>query len=438
VNRPVDATIVVPGSKSLTNRHLAIAAIATGESTLDGALACDDCDRLVAALRGFGVAVESEASRRVVHGGGGRLPRGAGAVNLGDGGTPTRFAIALATLAAGESMVDGSPRMRERPVAEGVAILRELGASIELAPGERLPARVRGGGLRGGSAEVGRTASSQAISAALLVAAASERGVELRFREPPTSGSYVALTVAALRAWGVRVEVEGEPDAPRRIAIPAQPIAARRVAIEPDASSAVFPAAAAVLAGGRVRIPGLPVGSIQPDMEFLRGLAVHGATVRDDGAGGTLVEAPGGVRATVADLAASPDAAVLAMAMAALADGPSEFTGLATLRVKESDRIEAVAAGLRALAGTVETAADRVRIHPLPPAIRTARIDPRRDHRVAMAFALLGLVRPGIEVLEPGCVAKSWPGFWTALAAIDRSRGADLPLPATSRENASE
>ncbi len=437
MNRPVDATIVVPGSKSLTNRHLAIAAIATGGSTLDGALACDDCDRLVAALRGFGVAVESEASRRVVHGGGGRLPRGAGAVNLGDGGTPTRFAIALATLAAGESMVDGSPRMRERPVAEGVAILRELGASIELAPGERLPARVRGGGLRGGPVEVGRTASSQAISAALLVAAASERGVELLFREPPTSGSYVALTVAALRAWGVRVEVEGEPDAPRRIAIPAQPIAARRVAIEPDASSAVFPAAAAIVAGGRVRVPGLPLSSIQPDLQFLRGLARHGATVRDDGAGGTLVEAPGGVRATVADLAASPDAAVLAMAMAALADGPSEFTGLATLRVKESDRIEAVAAGLRALGCGVETGPDRVRIDPRPVAAAPLSIDPCHDHRIAMAFAIVALVRPGLTIADRDCVAKSWPGFWDALAAIERTRPpvGHLPPRAISREN---
>jgi 3-phosphoshikimate 1-carboxyvinyltransferase len=430
---PVDATVVVPGSKSLSNRHLALAALAAGESTLVNVLACDDCDRLVAALRSFGIAVREEGGRTHVAGGGGRLPRGA-SVDLGEGGTPTRFAIALATLAAGESTVDAGERMRERPVAEGVAILRELGAAIELAAGGRLPARVRGGTFVGGTVEVGRTASSQAISAALLVAAAGERGVELRFREPPTSGSYVALTVAVLREWGVRVAVDGEPDAPRRIAIPAQPIAARTVAIEPDASSAVFPAAAAVLAGGRVRIPGLPVASGQPDLAFLRSLVVHGASVRDDGAGGTLVTSPGGVRATVADLSSCPDAAVLAMAMAALADGPSEFTGLATLRVKESDRIEAVAAGLRALGGTVETDRDRVRIHPLPARTTAARIDPRNDHRVAMAFATLGLVRPGIEVLEPGCVAKSWPGFWHALAALAASR-ADLPPRAIPREN---
>ena len=436
--RPVDATVVVPGSKSLTNRHLAIAAIAAGESTLEGALACDDCDRLVAALGRFGIAIRSEASRLVVNGGAGRMPRGA-EVDLGDGGTPARFSIALATLAAGESLVDGSPRMRERPVAEGVAILRELGAGIELAAGDRLPARIRGGGLGGGAVEVGRTASSQSISAALLVAAASERGIDLRFLARPTSGSYVALTVAALRAWGVRVDVDAEADAPRRISIAPQPIAARTIAIEPDASSAVFAAAAAVIAGGSIRLPGLPLGSMQPDARFLRMLDRHGATVADDGAGGTRVASPGGVRAIEADLSDCPDAAVLAMAMAALADGPSEFTGLATLRVKESDRIEAVAAGLRGLGCLVGAGPDRVRIVPRPDASAPVSIDPRNDHRVAMAFAIVGLVRPGIAVSDRSCVAKSWPGFWDALAAIEGSRAAsspaDLPPRAISREN---
>jgi 3-phosphoshikimate 1-carboxyvinyltransferase len=181
----------------------------------------------------------------------------------------------------------------------------------------------------------------------------------------------------------------------------------------------------------------LPLSSIQPDLQFLRGLARHGATVRDDGAGGTLVEAPGGVRATVADLAASPDAAVLAMAMAALADGPSEFTGLATLRVKESDRIEAVAAGLRALGCGVETGPDRVRIDPRPVAAAPLSIDPCHDHRIAMAFAIVALVRPGLTIADRDCVAKSWPGFWDALAAIERTRPpvGHLPPRAISREN---
>lgn len=436
--RPVDATIVVPGSKSLTNRHLALAALAAGESTLEGALACDDCDRFVAALGRFGIAIRPDASRLVVSGGAGRLPRGA-EVDLGDGGTPARFSIALATLAAGDSTVDGSPRMRERPVAEGIAILRAVGATIELAPGERLPARIRGGGLGGGEVEVGRTASSQSISAALLVAAASERGLDLRFREPPTSGSYVALTVAVLRSWGVRVDVEGEADRPRRISIAPQPIAARTVAVEPDASSAVFAAAVAVVAGGSIRLPGLALGSMQPDVRFLRMLARHGASVRDDGTGGTVVSSPGGVKAIEADLADCPDAAVLAMAMATLADGPSSFTGLATLRVKESDRIEAVAGGLRGLGCVVEAGPDRVRIVPRPFAAAPVSIDPRNDHRVAMAFAIIGLERPGITIADRSCVAKSWPGFWEALAEIDRSRAvstpADLPPRAISREN---
>jgi len=429
---PVDATVRVPGSKSLSNRHLVLAALASGESSLGNLLACDDCDRLVAALRGFGLSIREDGGRTLVAGGGCGLPRGA-RVDLGEGGTPTRFAIALATVAAGESQVDAGKRMRERPVAEGVEILRALGGDIDfLGAGSGLPVRVRGGRLRGGRVEIGRTASSQSISAALLVAPVTERGVEIVFREPPTSASYLELTVAALRAWGVEVAF----DSGRRISIAPQPLAARTITIEPDASSAVFPAAAAVLAGGRVRIPGLPLDSRQPDLGFLRLLRNHGATVADDGEGGLVVASGGGVRSMRADLAEAPDAAVMAMVLAAQADGPSEFTGLETLRVKESDRIEAVVAGLRALGGAVETGRDRVRIHPLPATTRGARIDPRDDHRVAMAFAVLGLVRPGIGLDRPGCVAKSWPGFFEALSTLDRSRsGGDLPRGATSREN---
>jgi len=435
----VRGTIRLPGSKSLSNRHLAIAAIAAGTSTLEGVLACDDCDRLVAALRAFGLAVESSGDTCTITGGGRRLPHGA-AVDLGDGGTPTRFTLALATLAAGPSTVDGSARMRERPIAEGISILRALGATIGYAEAEgRLPVSIAGGGLAGGEVEVGRTVTSQAISAALLVGAATRGGVAIRFRAEATSRTYLDLTVDALRAWGIRVEVEGDP--PRRIAVAPGPVAARTMSIEPDASSAAYPAAAALLAGGRVEFPGLPLDSRQPDQRFLRSLAARGARIGGD-ASRTIVEAPGGrVRAVAEDLSDCPDAAVMAMVLAAAGDGASSFTGLATLRVKESDRIESVAAGLRALGGAVETGPDRVTIHPLPAtaleASRAVSIDPRNDHRVAMAFAVLGLVRPGIVVGDPGCVAKSWPGFWACLADLERSRpvGGDLPGTGPGGEN---
>jgi 3-phosphoshikimate 1-carboxyvinyltransferase len=202
-----------------------------------------------------------------------------------------------------------------------------------------------------------------------------------------------------------------------RIAIAPQPIRAGEVAIEPDASSAVYAAAAAVLTGGSVLLEGLPRRSAQPDAFFLDDLALRGAAI-EEVERGTRVSARGTLRGLDSDYSAAPDAAVMAMVLAACASSPSRFTGLATLRVKESDRISAVAAGLRALGGTVETGEDWARIHPLPARLAPAEIDTANDHRIAMAFAVLGLARGCVSIKNPSCVAKSWPGFWDALTAL--------------------
>ena len=432
VRGPLSAAIRVPGSKSLSNRHLVLAALAHGETRLRGLLACDDCDRLLAALDACGVAhrIEQTSGDVIITGGAGRLPRGA-SVNLGDGGTPTRFMLALAALADGDTIVDGSARMRERPVAEGVELLRALGARIEYIEAEgRLPVRIRGGTLRGGAIEVGRTASSQFVSALMLVAPALSQGVDIRFTAAPTSASYLELSLAALAAAGVNAEITRGPvllsaatvvGGLARIAIAPQPIRAGAIDIEPDASSAVYPAAAAVLCGGTVALDGLPRHSAQPDIAFLDDIAMRGARVevvardRDTPPTATRVSAGKHLRGHDANYARMPDAAVMAMVLAACGDGPSLFTGLGTLRVKESDRIASVAAGLRALGGTVETGDDWARVHPLPLRMTPASIDTVNDHRIAMAFAVLGLAREGVSIANPACVGKSWPGFWSAL-----------------------
>ena len=464
--RPVSAAIRVPGSKSQSNRHLILAALADGDTTLRGLLACDDCDRLRAALAACGV--------RCTDGEGGDLrvspAVGAGRLDpahlepvhldpvhldLGDGGTPTRFMIAFAAAQpSGVYLIDGSARMRERPVAEGVAMLRALGARIDYAEAEgRLPVRVHGGFLRGGAIEVGRTASSQFVSALLLVAPRLAEGIDLRFTEEPTSASYIQLSLAALAAVGVNAEVAYGPvrlgaasigGGLARIRIAPQRIrgtpAGACVDIEPDASSAVYPAAAAVLTGGSVVLEALPRRSAQPDAFFIEDLALRGARVEAIGEGGgdddgdgasgtapgsaapraTRVSAGATLRGFDSDYARAPDAAVMAMVLAACGDRPSLFTGLGTLRVKESDRIAAVAAGLRALGGTVECGEDWARIHPLPARLVPAAIDTVNDHRIAMAFAVLGLARAGVSIRNPACVAKSWPGFWLALEALSR------------------
>lgn len=450
----IAAHIRVPGSKSLSNRHLILAALADAPTTLRGLLACDDCDRLLAALAALGTAHRfvrtTEGEAIVVEPAPPSEARTDDVrIDLGDGGTPTRFMIAFAAARReGVCTVDGSARMRERPVAEGVDMLRALGARIHYVEAEgRLPVRVEGGALAGGRLPVGRTASSQFASALMLVAPTLAGGLELEFTEEPTSASYLQLSLAALAAAGVHAEVGYRPvpvdsteSGLASIRIPSQRIRGGAVSIEPDASSAVYPAAAAALVGGRVFLEGLPRRSVQPDAFFLEDLALRGVRLEESpagavhGDGGLLVEARGVLRGRDADYASAPDAAVMAMVLAAACDRPSRFTGLRTLRVKESDRIAAVAAGLRALGGTVETGDDWVRVHPLPPIPRTGApitdtvIDTVQDHRIAMAFAVLGLARPGIAIANPGCVAKSWPGFWTSLDLLrDAVPGQNAP-----------
>ncbi len=440
------AAIRVPGSKSLSNRHLILAALARGSTRLRGLLACDDCDRLLAALDACAISHRVDGGDLIVDGGADRSERDT-TVNLGDGGTPTRFMLAFAAAQRGGAcIIDASARMRERPVAEGVAMLRARGGEIHAENhGEnhgvgdhmhlpmrhpmRLPMRVRGGSLRGGRIDIGATASSQFVSALMLVAPALADGIDIHFTDEPTSASYLELSLAALAAAGVNFEVVRRPvllsaasvgGGLARITIPSQPIAGGTIDIEPDASSAVYPAAAAVLCGSTVTLEGLARHSAQPDIGFLDDLAMRGARVEVVG-NSTRVSAGKLLRGHDANYARMPDAAVMAMVLAACADGPSLFTGLATLRVKESDRIAAVATGLRALGATVETGDDWARIHPLParnsainPAMKVA-IDTVNDHRIAMAFAILGLARGGVAIANPGCVGKSWPGFWTSL-----------------------
>jgi 3-phosphoshikimate 1-carboxyvinyltransferase len=438
------ARIRVPGSKSLTNRHLVIAALADGDTVLRGALRSDDCDRLVAALSAMGAHFEWDASDATtvrVRGVAGR-PHPTARVDLGDGGTPTRFMLAVAALAAGETEIDGSARMRERPIDEGVDLLRAIGARASFPRVPRaLPVVIGGaagggtlgaGTLEGGTLEIGRTASSQFVSALMLIAPWTARGIDMRFAEEPTSASYLALSLAALAAHGVEASSAYAPVALSRaapgaglrgIAIEPQRVRGARIDIEPDASSAVYPAALAALMGGEVELVGCTRRSLQPDSWFLDDLALRGATVEEqvaaDGTPSVVVRGDGALCAHDADYSRAPDAAVMAMVMAACADGPSRFTGLSTLRVKESDRIASVSAGLALLGGRVETGIDEgdhwAVVHPLPARHTPATIAACADHRVAMAFAVLGSVRGGVVIDDPGVVTKSWPGFWEAL-----------------------
>lgn len=451
LTRPFDVTITPPGSKSITNRAYVLAALAKGESRIIRPLRSDDTDGLLSALCTLGAKAKwvpgetGDGSEDVlITGVGGRFPRG-GIVNLGDGGTPTRFMIACACLAAAPVVVDGSKRMRERPIAEGVEMLRQLGADIEYIEQEgRLPVRVTPSeNFRGGELTVGKTASSQFVSAVMLIASCLERGVTLHLGNEPTSGAYVALTCRVMSDWGNPVLnqfIQVSPSArclPECLRLKEAPIEGRRYTVEPDASSAIyFLLMGALHTGSEVFIPINPYSG-QPDLEAMAHLRIPGSVLGSIQLG--LEKAHELAAANdVVDASFFPDGAMTIAIASALGYGPHTLTGLHTLRVKETDRIAALANELRKVGCTVETTEDSITIHPIP-AERLRSMEARRrdacatdpfatedpiiietysDHRMAMAFAVLGLRVPGIQIRNPACVRKSYPGFWQDFARL--------------------
>ncbi|MFK7959617.1 MAG: 3-phosphoshikimate 1-carboxyvinyltransferase [Phycisphaerales bacterium] len=434
---PFDFDVRVPGSKSITNRLYVLAALARGRSRIRRPLRSADCDGLLAAMATCGIGVAWDGPDVLIDGGDGRLP-GGGSVNLGHGGTPARFMIAAACLAEGPVTVDGSLRMRERPVAEGVDMLRELGATIDWAGDDgRLPVTATSAGLEGGRLRVGRTASSQFVSAVMLVAPWTRRGVTLELGPDATSPSYVELTRRMLAERGLVGD---------GLAIPAAEggLPGFDVAVEPDASSAIYwYTAAAMTPGARAVVRGAATTSVQPDARLLAALAAAGATVRDltlDGEPAVEVVGPaGGLSAMQLDASDAPDGALAIAAACATAPvgATSRLTGLETLRVKECDRLAALETELGRCGVAVRTGPDWIEIDGVgvgigvgiragdgdrsgdgPAAASPAIIETYDDHRVAMALALLGLQRGGMSVVDPACVAKSYPEFWVELQRL--------------------
>lgn len=426
---PFRALIDVPGSKSITNRAYVLAALANGISRLNRPLRSDDCDGLLSALETLGARVHWEGDDVLITGVNGRFPRG-GEINLGDGGTPTRFMIAAACLSNSRVVVDGSARMRERPVAEGVEMLRQLGAVIDYIEHEgRLPVRITPTPLfTGGELMIGHTASSQFMSAVLLIAPSIERGVRLHFVEPPTSAQYIRLTMNMMSpAWGLLVE----QDSALTTTWPSTRVPhGRRPAvvydIEPDASSAAYwSAAAAIVPGSSIEMR-LTLDTVQPDIAIPRMLVRYGCvmeeTCRRDGqarSSTSILRGPaevGGFRTLNAEQ--FPDGAMALAVVATQAKSPSLITGLGTLRVKETDRIAALATELRKVGASVKTTESSIAIDPSTMHDRPVVIETYNDHRMAMAFAVLGLARGNVSIRDPHVVAKSYPGFWSDLASL--------------------
>jgi len=413
---PFEASVRVPGSKSITNRALLIAALAKGESQLLGALASDDTRVMREALDALGCAVEMGREAWRVRGTGGALRAPKGPLLVGNSGTTARFLTAAAALADGPVVIDGSARMRERPIDDLTRSLVALGVPVAiLGRGGCPPVRVGGGGLPGGEVEIDASRSSQYVSALLLSAPHAAEDLALRFAGGTlVSRPYVELTLQVMRAFGAEA---GWSEDGRGLRVRAgHPYRGRSFSIEPDASSAAYPFCAAAIAGGRVRVEGIPPDSVQADFALLEILEQMGCRVRRAGDFAEVEGPSGPLRGIDVDMNDLPDAVLAVAVVAAFAEGETHIRNVANLRIKETDRLAALEAELRKLGANARTGEDSLSITPGPP--RAAEIETYDDHRMAMAFALAGLRIPGVVILDPGCVSKTWPEYFSVLERL--------------------
>jgi 3-phosphoshikimate 1-carboxyvinyltransferase len=411
---PVRGTIRPPGSKSITNRALVCAALAEGESLLTGALDSEDTRVMLESLGRLGVAVEHNpvAATVRVAGCGGRLPAGPVDLYVANSGTTARFLTAMLSLGQGVYRLDGTPRMQERPIADLLDALRQLGVEVvSESPGGCPPVVVRGRGLRGGRATIAGNISSQFLSGLLLVAPYADTDVELTVEGTLVSRPYIDMTLAVMASFGVQVQNAD----PCRFIIPAaQHYRGQHYAIEPDASAASYFFAAAAITQGEATVEGLSRDSLQGDVAFADCLARMGCDVRCSADSITVVGHP--LSGIDVDMNAISDTAQTLAAVALFAEGSTTIRGIAHIRHKETDRIHALAVELRKLGAAVEERPDGLTV--TPGVLRGAEIDTYDDHRMAMSLALPGLVVPGVVIRDPGCTAKTYPRFFEDLKRL--------------------
>ncbi|HOA51953.1 MAG TPA: 3-phosphoshikimate 1-carboxyvinyltransferase [Thermogutta sp.] len=413
---PVNATVQPPGSKSITNRALICAALADGPSLLQGALDSEDTQVMVRALQSLGVAVRHDTKQReiAVEGTRGVIPARQADLFLANSGTSLRFLTAICTLGEGQFRLDGTPRMRERPIQDLVDALNRLGANVRTElPTGCPPVIVEAHGLPGGETEICGEISSQFFSGLLMAAPYSRCDVTLLVRGDLVSKPYVEMTLAVMKAFGVT----GENEAFQRLSVRSgQMYRGRTYAIEPDASAATYFFAAAAVTQGRITVTGLGENSLQGDVRFVDCLAAMGCevTMGDDQI--TVEGRP--LRGISVDMNAISDTVPTLAVVALFAEGPTLIRGVKHIRHKETDRIHALALELRRLGAQVEEFEDGLRI--IPASYHPAEIHTYQDHRMAMSFAIAGLRIPGIKILDPGCTAKTYPEFFEDLRAIIR------------------
>lgn len=400
----------LPGSKSLTNRALLLAALAPGETRLPNLLESDDTAVMKQALQQLGVEIQGDR----IHGVGGF--RGSHKLFLGNAGTAFRPLCAALAAGHGEFVLEGEPRMHERPIGPLVEALTQLGARIDYLGQEGYPPlRIRADGLGGGHVELDPTLSSQYVTALLMAAPLARGPVTLKLTRELVSRPYVDMTVTLMRRFGVRVHQE--------YSLEPQPyVSPGLLHVEGDASSASYFLAAGAIGRGPVKVLGVGRDSLQGDARFAELLEAMGARV-SWGPDWIEVSHDGPLRGIDRDLNELPDAAMTLATTALFAEGSTTIRNVANWRVKESDRLAAMACELRKLGATVEEGPDSLKIDP-PQTWRAAEIGTYNDHRMAMCFALASLGPHPVTILDPGCTSKTYPRFFEDWASVT-----DPPAP---------
>ena len=407
---PLRGRVVPPGSKSITNRALLVAALAGGTSRLTGALKSDDTRYMAQAVRAMGVTVDEPDATTFVVSGTGRLQPPAAPLFLGNAGTATRFLTAAAALVDGAVVVDGDEHMRKRPIAPLVEALRRLDIAVT-APSGCPPVTVTGqGSFPAGRVEIDGGLSSQYVSALLMAAACGRGPVEIALTGQEIGArGYIDLTLAVMKAFGAQVS---QPD-PATWRVEPTGYKAADFLIEPDASAATYLWAAEVLTGGAIDLGVAASAFTQPDAAAYKVIA-------------SFPNLP-----AVIDGSQMQDAIPTLAVLAAFNRTPVRFVGIANLRVKECDRVAALAQGLSRIRPGLGLEEGDDLLVASDPALAgqtcPAQIDSHADHRIAMSFALAGLKLNGITILDPACVGKTYPDYWRALASLGVALEGDLP-----------
>ncbi len=415
IQKAVNATVTVPGSKSYTNRALLVAALAEGRSRLTGALFSDDTHYMCEALRKLGVEIEADAEgcRFDVVGNGGKIPVDYAELYIGNAGTAARPLVSYLALGNGEFIIDGDAPMRQsRPISDLLDALKQLDVDVRSKfDNDFLPLIIRANGLKGGKTRLDASKSSQFLTSLMLVAPYAKKGIAIEVvGEMKTP--YIDITASVMKAFGVDVTHDNYKSFHIAGGQCYQP---REYAVEPDASNASYFFAAAAVTGGHVRVTNLSTDSVQGDVQFVNVLEQMGCQVKRCGDAIEVI-GPDRLKGIDLDMKSISDTSLTLAAIAPFAEGPVTIRNIEHTRHQETDRIHAMVTELRRLGVPVTERQDGVEISPAQ--VTPAEIETYQDHRVAMGFSLVGLKAPGIRIKDPECVSKTFPTFFDVLETL--------------------